>query len=62
MGQLTKGFRQGDRVSITFQGVTATGTVDIAGSHNTIGSVWVTLDGTGQHVKVSESYVTKEAE
>lgn len=59
-GQLLKGFRDGDRVRVEFQGVTAYGRVDISGTHNTIGSVWISLDGTGQRVKVSESYVTKE--
>jgi hypothetical protein len=60
-GQLVKGFRDGDRVAVEYGGVRATGTVSLAGASGVkIGEVPVTLDGTGQTVRVPESIVTKE--
>lgn len=58
-GQLVEGYRPGDRVRVSFGGVSTTGTIADFAWLRRIGEQVVFLDGTGQHVKVTESIVER---
>lgn len=56
---LVAGFRPGDRVSVTFGGVTATGEIATYEYLRPVGSQVVFLDGTRTHVRVTESLLER---